>query len=413
MKRLVLGLVLLTAIAINLTGAALAQAGPEFRASFKALADQIPNVAGQPVGDEHWDASGNLVQQTSTGLMVWRVSDRWTLFTNGFMTWILGPYGLQSRLNTDLYPWEIVLPGPSPVSASPAPPTEPAAPSQPAPPVPTPLSSVPTAVPLPPPPPTAVTAFAPSYVPDIRAMDDEAGGPGVMVKSFVEATAEEWARVWGWRPHRPATFYLYRNGANFAADYARITGVTLGHGAAESLATTGAVVRGADLLTGGYAALFNLNYRTGTDDWEDTTKALALHEYAYMMQTDLAGNAGPTWFREGLAQWCAYSRVWETPAERSVEGYAILFKNRGTLPTLGTLTTSWDSFVAPGGENVEAAFGASYLAVKYLASRVGGMPLLQTLQRNAAGQDFDSALEATTGYSISRLESEYRSAVYP
>lgn len=97
-------------VAATLVGTALAQTEPEFRLGFKALADQVPEIAGRPVEDERWDANGDLLQRTTTGLMVWRRSDRWTAFTNGHTTWILGPYGLQSRLNSEIYPWEQVPP---------------------------------------------------------------------------------------------------------------------------------------------------------------------------------------------------------------------------------------------------------------------------------------------------------------
>ena len=45
-------------------------------------------------------------QQTTGGLMVWRKADNWTGFTDGQRTWIHGPEGLQSRLNSELLDWE-------------------------------------------------------------------------------------------------------------------------------------------------------------------------------------------------------------------------------------------------------------------------------------------------------------------
>ena len=92
-----------------------AQAQPEFKLGFKALATLIPGVAGTPVEDEHYGANGDSLQQTSTGLMVWRKSDNWTAFTDGSITWINGPLGLQSRLNSDRFDWE--------KSATPSPPS--------------------------------------------------------------------------------------------------------------------------------------------------------------------------------------------------------------------------------------------------------------------------------------------------
>ena len=82
-------------------------APPTFKLGFATLAAMIPNIVGQPLENEHFNvANGDSLQQTTTGLMVWRKADNWTAFTNGYMTWINGPYGLQSRLNTARFPWE-------------------------------------------------------------------------------------------------------------------------------------------------------------------------------------------------------------------------------------------------------------------------------------------------------------------
>ncbi len=85
---------------------ALAQEAPQFKLGFKALADQIPGIAGQPMEDEHWGANGDSLQQTTTGLMVWRKADNWTAFTTGSITWINGPGGLVSRRNDQRFEWE-------------------------------------------------------------------------------------------------------------------------------------------------------------------------------------------------------------------------------------------------------------------------------------------------------------------
>jgi len=82
------------------------EAPPEFKAGFKALADQIPDIVGQPVENEHYAANGDALQKTTTGLMVWRKSDNLATFTNGTRTWILGPNGIQDRPNDAHFPWE-------------------------------------------------------------------------------------------------------------------------------------------------------------------------------------------------------------------------------------------------------------------------------------------------------------------
>lgn len=99
---------------------ALAMAGPvvaqeqvavqeqfEFKLGFKLLAEMIPEVVGVPLENEHHDLeSGDALQTTANGLMVWRKADNWTAFTNGHRTWINGPYGLQERGNEGRFWWE-------------------------------------------------------------------------------------------------------------------------------------------------------------------------------------------------------------------------------------------------------------------------------------------------------------------
>ena len=108
MKRLVLFAVLLFAVATPIFASA--QPVPAFKLGFKALADQVPSVAGLPLEEEHWGANGDSLQRTTTGLMVWRKADNWTAFTNGSRTWINGPRGVQSRPNDERFPWEAAAP---------------------------------------------------------------------------------------------------------------------------------------------------------------------------------------------------------------------------------------------------------------------------------------------------------------
>ena len=73
---------------------------------FGTLASLLGAIAGEPLEDEHYQANGDSTQRTSTGLMVWRKADNWTAFTDGYRTWVNGPYGLQQRLNTERFSWE-------------------------------------------------------------------------------------------------------------------------------------------------------------------------------------------------------------------------------------------------------------------------------------------------------------------
>ena len=106
-----LALTVMTALAILTASASTAlaqgQTQPQFVLGFKALAAMMPNVVGQPLENEHFDpVNGNALQQTTTGLMVWRKADNWTAFTDGTNTWINGPYGLQERPNDERFSWE-------------------------------------------------------------------------------------------------------------------------------------------------------------------------------------------------------------------------------------------------------------------------------------------------------------------
>ncbi|MGH2518418.1 MAG: hypothetical protein ACRDF8_01320, partial [Chloroflexota bacterium] len=108
--------------AANSVSAASPSTGPcHFVLGFATIAAAVPQV-GQCVDNEHPDPSGNgnQVQTTSGGLMVWRKADNWTAFTNGYMTWVNGPNGIQSRLNTARFAFEhdpvTTAPPPAPVA---------------------------------------------------------------------------------------------------------------------------------------------------------------------------------------------------------------------------------------------------------------------------------------------------------
>jgi hypothetical protein len=71
------------------------------------LHDLIPDVVGDCLDDERHDPSnGDALQDTTNGLLVWRKTDNWTAFTEGFRTWVNGPLGLQQRLNQERFWWE-------------------------------------------------------------------------------------------------------------------------------------------------------------------------------------------------------------------------------------------------------------------------------------------------------------------
>ena len=79
----------------------------QFVLGFKTLRDLIGHeIVGECLENEHYNATGDSVQQTTGGLLVWRKADNWTAFTDGYRTWINGPNGLEQRLNTERFEWE-------------------------------------------------------------------------------------------------------------------------------------------------------------------------------------------------------------------------------------------------------------------------------------------------------------------
>jgi hypothetical protein len=83
------------------------QNGCDFKMGFAALRGHIPGVVGGCVENERHNLdNGDALQQTTGGLMVWRKADNFTAFTDGARTWVSGPFGVQTRLNSERFSWE-------------------------------------------------------------------------------------------------------------------------------------------------------------------------------------------------------------------------------------------------------------------------------------------------------------------
>ena len=93
----------------------------QFDLGFATLHNLIPQIVGQCLENEHHNpVNGDGLQMTTNGLLVWRKADNFTAFTDGFRTWVNGPFGLQTRLNSQRFFWEFnpegltILPTPTP-----------------------------------------------------------------------------------------------------------------------------------------------------------------------------------------------------------------------------------------------------------------------------------------------------------
>jgi hypothetical protein len=89
---------------------AFAESAPDcqFVLGFATMRDLVgPATVGDCLANQQFSAqTGDAFQPTSQGMLVWRHADNWTAFTDGHMTWLNGPFGLERRPNTERLPWE-------------------------------------------------------------------------------------------------------------------------------------------------------------------------------------------------------------------------------------------------------------------------------------------------------------------
>ncbi|MBI4317759.1 MAG: hypothetical protein HY675_04655 [Chloroflexi bacterium] len=105
LASLAVGLTLAIALMVPYRIGAAADCG--YALGFAALREMIPDQVGDCVVDEQYDAeTGHLFQETTGGLLFWRKADNFTAFTDGYHTWVIGPFGLEQRLNTERFEWE-------------------------------------------------------------------------------------------------------------------------------------------------------------------------------------------------------------------------------------------------------------------------------------------------------------------
>ena len=104
------GLIVLAALCVALVGGAgraAAAAECQFVLGFQSLHTMIPDTVGACVENEHHDPTEGITRQRTThGLLVWQKATNHTSFTDGYHTWVLGPLGLQQRLNSERFDWE-------------------------------------------------------------------------------------------------------------------------------------------------------------------------------------------------------------------------------------------------------------------------------------------------------------------
>ena len=71
------------------------------------------DIVGECLENEHYEANGDSLQQTTGGLLVWRKADNWTAFTDGYRSWYsTARTASMQRLNTERFEWEAGLASP-------------------------------------------------------------------------------------------------------------------------------------------------------------------------------------------------------------------------------------------------------------------------------------------------------------
>jgi hypothetical protein len=106
-RRTVSILAVLSSLSLPMLSTPARPEGCSFSLGFAALRHLIPRRVGRCLASARYDPClGELLQDATGGVLIWRTADTWTGFTDGSRTWVLGPHGLQQRLSTQRFSWE-------------------------------------------------------------------------------------------------------------------------------------------------------------------------------------------------------------------------------------------------------------------------------------------------------------------
>src|SRR5215212_4190721 len=94
-------------MSLLMTPVAQAQSTCTLRPEFESLRVALnTGLVGSCIAGERTEANGDVLQDTGHGVLVKRAVDARVAFTNGSLTWMNGPAGVETRLNTERFPWE-------------------------------------------------------------------------------------------------------------------------------------------------------------------------------------------------------------------------------------------------------------------------------------------------------------------
>jgi hypothetical protein len=125
------------------------------------------------------------------------------------------------------------------------------------------------------------------------------------------------------------------------------------------------------------------------------------HELAHLALHEAVAVRVPLWFDEGYASWAAGE--WERLGTLELNLTVV----RGAVPSL----TGLDGALRGSPSSADAAYALAVSAVAELARRNPTGTLAPLLSRLQAGQDFDAAVQETTGLAVGRFEQEWQRAL--
>ena len=125
------------------------------------------------------------------------------------------------------------------------------------------------------------------------------------------------------------------------------------------------------------------------------------HELAHLALHQVVKGSVPLWFDEGYASWAAGE--WDRLGVLDLNLAVV----RGAVPDLRSL----DGALRGSASTADAAYALAVSAVTELARRNPSGSLAPLLQRLEAGEDFDAAVLATTGLTLSQYDTEWRRTI--
>lgn len=237
--------------------------------------------------------------------------------------------------------------------------------------------------------------------------------------TFVGGVASDWARDFGWGPPKSVTVNLYTNGIIMAADsgFYSVTPLTIDRLLTVANQPTVAVRDRRPVGPGGGNGTWligvNVNYTgtvsaIGATEPPTETQGFLVHDLAAGMLEDVGGTGGPQWFREGLADLLANSRVHGLNEVNQRSSAWFMANGSGVLATVTTITQDWPGVTSTPGLIRESSLKVADQAVFFLAQKFGVPALVGILQRTSAGEDFQTVLQSVTGYNLEQLDAAYK-----